>query len=174
MQKSYQNFFLVCSTIFDNFMKYSWGGRNPMFLPPPFFLNLDFTRNVVKRQPRMDTFSLSEAVKKFFGRKNQNNKQDRNKKSKQILPQSYFLKMFKIDPLLGFPNFQNLFFLSFLVSHQKKIFFCPTNLLLFLQKNLYLCITNAAKILGPFWGGWKMDTIFPPKKSKSPISPALS
>ena len=26
------------------------GGKNPMFLPPPFSLNLNFTRNVVKRK----------------------------------------------------------------------------------------------------------------------------
>ena len=39
---------------------------------------------VFLKQPRMDTFSLSEAVKNFFGRKNENNKQDRNKKSKKI------------------------------------------------------------------------------------------
>ena len=78
---------------------------------------------VFLKQPRMDTFSLSEAVKKFLGRKNENNKQDRNKKSKKILPQSYFLKMLKFNPFWGFLNFLNQLFLSFLVSHQKKFFF---------------------------------------------------
>ena len=91
---------------------------------------------VFLKQPRMDTFSLSKAVKKtFFGRfKNENNKQDRNKKFKQILPQSYFLKMLKFDPFWGFPNFQNQFFLSFLVSHQKQFFSELQNNLCFLKK----------------------------------------
>ena len=95
---------------------------------------------VFLKQPRMDTFSLSEAVKKFFGRKNENNKQDRNKqdrnkKSKKILPQSYFLKMLKFDPFLGFPNFQNHFFFVIFGFPSKKIFFELQNNFCFLKKN---------------------------------------
>ena len=93
---------------------------------------------VFLKQPRMDTFSLSEALKIFLGEKiKMTNLQDRNKKSsKQILPQSYFLKMFKFDPFLGFPNFQNQFFLSLLVSHQKNFFSELQNNFCFLKKNL--------------------------------------
>ena len=118
---------------------------------------------VFLKQPRMDTFSLSEAVKKFFGRKNENNKQDRNKKSKKILPQSYFLKMLKFDPFLGFPNFQNHFFLSFLVSHQKNFFFELQNNFCFLKKNFSPISQIHGKLERSLGGGGvKNGHYFPP------------
>ena len=131
------------------------------------------TTLVFLKQPRMNTFSLSEAAKLFFGRKNTNDKQDRNKKSKQILPQRYFLKMLKFDPFLGFPNFQNQFFLSFLVFHQKKIFFVLQTYFCFPKKISRLVSQIQPKFLTLFFfffggggGGEKRHLFSPPKNPK--------
>ena len=75
---------------------------------------------VFLKQPRFDTSSL---LKNHFWGEKKSNKQDRNKKFKQILPQSYFLKMLKFDPFMGFLNFQNQFFLLFFGFPSKKFFF---------------------------------------------------
>ena len=109
-----------------------------------------------------------------MGRKNKNDKQYRNKKSKQILPQSYFLKMLKFDPFLGFPNFQNQFFLSFLVSHQKIFFSVLQNNFCFLKKNFSPISQIHGKLERSLFffffflggGGWKMATISPPPRNE--------
>ena len=100
-----------------------------------------------------------------MGEKKKNNKQDRNKKSKQILPQSYFLKMLKFDPFLGFPNFQNQFFLSFLVSHQKNFFSELQNNFCFLKKNFSPISQIHGKLERSLGGGVKNSHYsLPPKK----------
>jgi hypothetical protein len=53
----------------------------------------------------MDSFSPSETAKNILGTKNKNDKLHHSRKSKQILPQSYFLKNAQILTFWEFSNF---------------------------------------------------------------------
>ena len=83
----------------------------------------------------------------------------------------------KNTPIFVFFGISKISFAVFFVIFgfsSKKIKILPTNLLLFSQKKFQLHITNTAKMLDTFWGGWKNALIVPPQKSKLPISPTLS
>ena len=64
-------FFLVRSTIFDNFMKYSWGGggKNPMFLPPPPIFPEPWFHSKCRKTKMnfLSTISLYNSWKCLFG-----------------------------------------------------------------------------------------------------------
>ena len=80
---------------------------------------------VFLKQPRMDTFSLSEAVKNFLVEKMKTTNRIATKSPSKFSHKAtgIFSKCSHLTHFGDFQIFKTNFFLSFLVSHQKKIFF---------------------------------------------------
>ena len=129
---------------------------------------------VFLKQPRMDTFSLSEAVKKFLGEKMKTTNRIATKSPRKFSHKAIFSKCSNLTHFWDFQIFKTIFFCHFWFPI-KKNFFLNYKLTFVFPKKFIALYHKYSQNCGYFYGGgWKMATISPPPKSKCSISPTLS